>query len=279
MKTLIPIGGALDKEDPRVMREFIARAGGKQANILIFPQASALPETGTLYVQQCLELGASQAQALEFRERRLADNPDHLRAVQQASGIFFTGGAQMRLTQLLGGTLLETALQQAYQRGCIIAGTSAGASVLSKTMIAYGKNGPTPRAGILQFSPGLGFTDKFTFDQHFQQRNRFGRLIYAVATHPGILGIGIDEDTAAIIEDDETLTVCGSGAVTIVDGREIGETNVAEIERRGPVAVSNLKIHVLTDGCVYDGRTRQAHLPHKTLLADEPGKNSKGEEA
>lgn len=268
MTTLIPIGGALDKEDPRVMKEFIHRAGGSSARIVIFPQASALSETGPTYAQQCLELGAAQALSLEFRERWQADQPEHLQAAHQATGIFFTGGAQLRLTQLLGGTKMETALQQAYQRGCVVGGTSAGASVLSKTMIAYGKSGPTPRAGILQFSPGLGFTEKFTFDQHFRQRDRLGRLVYAVLTHPGILGVGIDEDTAAIVENDESITVRGSGAVTIVDGREISETDVAEIERRGTVAVSNLKIHILTDGCVYDGRTRQAHLPQKTLLAE-----------
>lgn len=268
MKTLMPIGGAMDKEHPRIMREFIQRAGGRSASIVILPQASALQETGNVYVQQCLELGAGQAVSLEFRTRSEADQPEHLRTLSEATGIFFTGGVQMRLTQLLGGTALETALYQAYQRGCVIAGTSAGASVLSKTMIAYGKNGPTPRAGIVQFTPGLGFTDRFTFDQHFRQRDRLGRLIYAVATHPGILGVGIDEDTAAIVEDDETITVCGSGAVTIVDGREITATDVAEIERRGAVAVAHLKLHVLTDGCVYDGKARQVRLPHKTLPAE-----------
>lgn len=268
MKILMPIGGAMDKEHPRIMHEFVRRAGGERASIVILPQASALAETGAVYVRQCLELGAGQAVSLEFRARSEADRPEHLRALAEASGIFFTGGAQMRLTQLFGGTAFENALLQAYARGCVIAGTSAGASVLSKTMIAYGKNGATPRAGIAQFTPGLGFTARFIFDQHFRQRDRLGRLIYAVAAHPGILGVGIDEDTAAILEDDETLTVFGSGAVTIVDGREMTETDVAEIERRGAVAAANLRVHVLTDGCVYDGKTRQARLPQKTLLVE-----------
>ncbi len=267
-KTLIPIGGALNKEHPRVMRAFIERAGGPDANIVILPQASALTETGSIYVQQCLELGARQAIALEFRSREQANDPENLRLIESASGIFFTGGAQMRITQLLGGSKLESALLQAYQHGCVIAGTSAGASVLSKTMIAYGKSGPTPRERIVQFAPGLGFTDKFTFDQHFRQRDRLGRLIYAVAAHPGILGIGIDEDTAVILEDEENLTVCGTGAVTIVDGRQISDSDAAEVEHGRAVAATPLIVHVLTSGCAYNYSTGKAVIPFRPSLAE-----------
>lgn len=266
MKTLMPIGGAMDKEDARIMREFVRRAGGKRARIVILPQASALEETGQTYVRQCPELGAKEALALEFRHRQEADAPHNLQAIRRATGIFFTGGAQMRIAHLIGGTKFEDELLRAYQRGCIVAGTSAGASILSKTMIAYGKSGPTPRERIVQFSAGLGFTDKFTFDQHFRQRDRLGRLMYAVACHPGMLGIGLDEDTAVIVEDDTRLTVFGSGAATIVDGREITASDISEIEKGGAVAIANLKVHVLTEGCTYDVQSGEVFIPPKISL-------------
>lgn len=268
MTTLMAIGGAIHPQKPTVLQEFVRRAGGVSARIVILPQASALKDTGEHYEQVFRSLGAADAHALKFQQRSETTKPEFIESLRQASGIFIAGGNQMRLSALLGGTPLEAGLLSAYRRGCLVGGTSAGAAILSKTMIAYGKNGATPRERILQFTPGLGFTEKFTFDQHFRQRDRLGRLMYAVATHPGILGIGVDEDTAAIVQDDESIMVCGSGAVTIVDGREITATDVAEIERRGVVAIANLKVHVLTDGCVYDGKTRAARIPQKTLLVE-----------
>jgi cyanophycinase len=263
--TLMPMGGALDeRRHPEVFLEFLRRAGGAQARILIFPQASARPESGQEYADLFRQLGAGEVQSLEFRQRSQADAPEHLQRVRQASGIFFGGGVQMRLAALLGGTRLEAELLQAYRRGCIVGGTSAGASILSKTMVAYGKGGPSPRERILQMSPGLGFTDRFLFDQHFRQKDRLGRLIYAVASHPGILGVGIDEDTAVVVEDDSRLSVYGSGAVTIVDGRRITASDVAEAENGRPVAAAHLIVHVLTRGCVYERESGQA------LLAPQP---------
>ncbi len=268
MTILMPMGGALDeRRHPEVLLEFLRRAGGAQARLLIFPQASARPESGREYVALFRELGAGQALSLEFRQRSQADDEENLRLVRQASGIFFGGGVQMRLAALLGGTRLEAELLRAYRRGCVVGGTSAGASILSKTMVAYGKGGPSPRERILQMSPGLGFTDHFLFDQHFRQKDRLGRLIYAVTSHPGILGIGIDEDTAAIIEDDSHLTVCGSGAVTIVDGRHITASDVAEAENGRPVAVAHLIVHVLTHGCVYECESGQARLASQPFSA------------
>lgn len=266
MRTLMPIGGSMNHENARIMREFVRRAGGKRARILILPQSSVLEDTGSTYVQQCRELGAKEALSLEFRRRDQADAPENLDAVRRATGIFFSGGAQMRAAHLIGGSNLEQELLRAYRRGCVVAGTSAGASILSKTMIAYGKSGPTPRERIVQFSAGLGFTDRFTFDQHFRQRDRLGRLMYAVACHPGILGVGLDEDTAVIIEDDTRLTVCGSGAATIADGREISASDISEIEKGGAVAIANLKVHVLTHGCTYDAQSGEVFIPPKVSL-------------
>jgi cyanophycinase len=174
----------------------------------------------------------------------------------------------MRLPSTIGGTPLEAALLDAYRRGVIVGGTSAGAAVMPKVMIAYGKGGPTPRERIAQFAPGLGLTDRIVFDQHFRQRDRLGRLLYLIAAHPGLLGVGIDENTAAIVEDESSITVTGSGAVTIVDGSEIKSTNVAEAENGDAVAVSNVRIHILTSGCSFDINMREANIPRLQLLSD-----------
>ncbi len=265
MQTLMPIGGAMDQENPALIREFIRRAGGESARVVVLPQASELAETGAIYVRQFLELGAEQALSLDFRSREQAGTPENLELFRAASGIFITGGTQMRLAALFGGTPVEQELLAAYRRGCLVGGTSAGASILSKTMIAYGRGGPTPRERIVQFSPGLGLTGHFVFDQHFRQRDRLGRLIYAVACHPGVIGVGIDENTAAVLEDDDRISVYGSGAVTIVDGRQIGATDVAEAGSRGAIAVTGLTVHILTQGGSYQRGTRIASLPERPL--------------
>jgi cyanophycinase len=266
MTTLMAIGGAIDKDNPVVMREFLHRAGGENARLVILPQASALADTGQGYVNAFKEIGAGQVAALEFRQRSEAGTPEQVELIRNATGIFIAGGTQMRLSVLFGGTQLEAELLAAYRRGCLVGGTSAGAAILSKTMIANGKGGPTPRERLVQFSPGLGFTDKFIFDQHFRQHDRLGRLIYAVAAYPGALGVGIDENTAAIVENDASITVYGAGGVTLVDGSQIGYTDVAEVENQGPVAVSNLKIHILTHGCQYQHGI--VHFPARPLAAN-----------
>lgn len=265
--TLMPMGGALDeRKDPAVLKEFLRLAGGRKARLVVLPQASARRDTGSEYVKMFRDFGAREVVSLESRSRFEAGSAEQARLIRKATGIFFSGGAQMRIAAIFGGTPLEAELFVAYRRGCVVGGTSAGASILSKTMVAYGRGGPTPREGMIHLSAGLGFTDKFLFDQHFRQCDRLGRLIYAIASHPGILGVGIDEDTAAVVENDSRLTVIGSGAVTIVDGHEMGGSDVAEVENGGPVAAPNLRVHVLTSGCVFDERTRAASLPLKPLL-------------
>jgi cyanophycinase len=262
MTTLMAIGGALDFEEPRIFQEFITRAGGKDARIVVLPQASSLPETGREYSQVFKRLGVkNKPVSLEFRDRAQADRKQHLELLRQATGIFIAGGTQMRLTSLLGGTKFEEELLAAYRRGAVIAGTSAGTAVQSKLMIAYGRGGATPREGIARFGTGFGFTERIVFDQHFRQRDRLGRLVYAISMHPGALGVGVDENTAAIVEDDRHITVCGKNAITIVDGKNMKATNAPEITNSRPVAVSGLLIHVLTEGCAFDMKTRKATIP------------------
>ena len=268
MTILMPIGGNESHKKPIVLQEFVQRAGGENADIVIFPQPSILEDTGSKYVRLFLDLGARSTRSLDFRTRAESFDDSFLNAVQSASGIFISGGTQMRLPSTIGGTPLEAALLDAYRRGVIIGGTSAGAAVMPKVMIAYGKGGPTPREQIAQFAPGLGLTDKIVFDQHFRQRDRLGRLLYLIAMHPGLLGVGIDENTAAIVEDESSITVTGTGAVTIVDGSGIESTNVAEVQSGGAVAVSGVRIHVLTSGCSFDVSTRKAIIPKIQLLSE-----------
>jgi cyanophycinase len=261
MTTLIAIGGAVNFEEPTIFEEFVQRAGGAAARIIVLPQASSLAATGNEYVKTFRKLGVKKPIALEFRSRADADRKSHLAAIRGANGIFIAGGTQMRLISLLGGTKFEEELIAAYRRGVVIAGTSAGTAVQSKVMIAYGRGGATPRERSAQFAAGFGFTDKVIFDQHFRQRDRLGRLAYAIAMHPGALGVGVDENTAAVVEDDTRILVRGRNAITIVDGKHMNATNVAEITNARPVAVSGLMIHVLTEGCSFDLQRRVAMIP------------------
>lgn len=266
MTTLIAIGGAVDFEEPVIFQEFIKRAGGAKARIVVLPQASGVKDTGKEYVQVFQKLGVKQKPiSLEFRERPKADDPHHIKAIRAATGIFIAGGTQMRLAFTIGGTKLEEELHKAYQRGTVISGTSAGTAILSKVMLSYGAGGATPRERIAQFSQGFGFTDKIVFDQHFRQRDRIGRLAYAVTAHPGLLGVGVDENTAAIVEDDSRISILGKSAVTIVDGKNATASNIAEVTNFRPIAVSGLTIHVLTPGCTYDIKKRTAHIPPLVL--------------
>jgi cyanophycinase len=250
------------------LQEFVRRAGGQNSDIVIFPQPSVLKNTGSEYSRLFLDLGARSTRSLEFRTRAESYDESFLHAVRSASGIFISGGTQMRLPATIGGTPLEAEILAAYRRGVIISGTSAGAAVMPRVMIAYGKSGSTPRERIAQFMPGLGLTERIVFDQHFRQRDRLGRLLYLIAAHSGLLGVGIDENTAAIVEDESYITVAGSGGVTIVDGSEMDATNVAEVEKGGVVAVSNFRIHVLTSGCSFDVSTRKAKIPKLELQSE-----------
>lgn len=268
MTILMPIGGNENHKKPIVTREFVRLAGGEKADIVILPQPSILQDTPEYYIRHFTSLGSRSARSLDFRSRAETNADEFVEAIQNATGIFISGGTQMRLPAIIGGTKVEAAIFDAYRRGVIISGTSAGAAVMPKTMIAYGKGGPTPREGIAQFAPGLGLTDKIVFDQHFRQRDRLGRLVYMIASNPGLLGIGIDENTAAIVENEAKVTVLGTGAVTVVDGREMESTDVAEAEKGRPTAVSNLRIHVLTAGCSYHIPTRKANIPNLQLTRD-----------
>lgn len=265
---VLAIGGALDLKRPRLLSQLISLAGGEDANLALVTTASGDPSSGELYTQALHLAGLRKPPLLiDAHERRAALNWENWQAIEELTAVFFTGGSQLRLTSVLGGTPLLAALQAAHRRGAVIAGTSAGAAALGDLMIAFGRPGASPRIRQAQFAPGLGFLSNVIIDQHFSQRNRFGRLIYAVAQHPGVTGVGIDENTAALITGDQ-LSVYGSNSVTLIDGNGIQSTSLADLETFAPFAVSGVILHVLTEGCSYNFSRRDAmitthtHLPH-----------------
>jgi cyanophycinase len=256
---IIAIGGAENKEnDRRILERFVNASGGTGADIVIIPTASHMHETGPRYERLFGELGASRVSAMDFDTRRDACEPGRLERLEQASGIFFTGGNQLRLTTLLGGTPVAKLIRAANARGVTVGGTSAGASILSEHMIAAGDEGSSMIAGSVRLAPGLGLTNRFIIDQHFRQRDRLGRLLTALAYNPFSVGIGLDEDTAAFIGPDETVEVEGSGAVTIVDGADVTYSSIDSVEEGQPVCMLGLRLHLLVAGATFNLHTRVA---------------------
>ena len=256
---IVPIGGAENKEnDRRVLARFVEVSGGAAADIVVIPTASRLNETGPRYEKVFSELGAARVSVMDFDTRRDCQEPNRLQRLEEASGIFFTGGNQLRLTTLLGGTSVAKLIRQQNAHGTHVAGTSAGAAVLSEHMIAFGEEGGSPRAGSVRLAPGLGLTNRFIIDQHFRQRDRLGRLSTALAFNPFAIGIGLDEDTAAFIAPDNTLEVVGSGAVTVIDAAGLQFSSMDRIEEGEPVCLLGLSVHILVSGATFNLHTRQA---------------------
>ena len=256
---IVPIGGAENKEnDRRILRRFVEVSGGADADIVVIPTASKMHETGTRYEAIFRDLGAARVTVMDFDTRRDCQEPNRLQRIDEATGIFFTGGNQLRLTALLGGTPVAQLIRKRNASGVTVGGTSAGASILSEHMIAFGDEGSSVVAGSVRLAPGLGLTNRFVFDQHFRERDRLGRLITALAYNPFAIGIGLDEDTAVFIGPDETLEVEGSGGVTVVDASDVSFSSADSVSEGQPVAVLGLRVHVLTPGTTFNPSTRTA---------------------
>jgi cyanophycinase len=256
---IVPIGGAENKENDRhILERFVHVSGGADADIVVIPTASRVHETGARYEQVFQQLGAARVTVMDFDTRRDCKEPGRLRRIEEASGIFFTGGNQLRLTTLLGGTAVAKLIRLRNARGVTVGGTSAGASILSEHMIAAGDEGSSVVAGSVRLAPGLGLTNRFIIDQHFRQRDRLGRLLSALAYNPFAVGIGLDEDTAAFIGPDETVEVEGSGGATIVDGTEVSYSSIDSAEEGQPVCMLGLRLHVLVAGATFNLHTRIA---------------------
>ncbi|HTC16379.1 MAG TPA: cyanophycinase [Steroidobacteraceae bacterium] len=256
---IVPIGGAENKENDRhILERFVRISGADQADIVVIPTASRAHETGPRYEQLFQELGARRVTVMDFDTRRDCQEPGRLKRLEAASGIFFTGGNQLRLTTLLGGTPVAKLIRLRNARGVTVGGTSAGASILCEHMIAAGDEGSSMVAGSVKLAPGLGLTNRFIIDQHFRQRDRLGRLLTALAYNPFAIGIGLDEDTAAFISADEVIEVEGSGGVTIVDPSEVNFSSIDTVGDGQPVCMLGLKLHMLVAGATFNLSTQQA---------------------
>jgi cyanophycinase len=257
---LIPIGGAEEKlRHATILRRFVAIAGGDAARIAIIPTASRLEDTAARYETVFREFGVNDVESLRFEDRADCKRPEHLKLLESATGIFFTGGNQLRLSTTLGGTPVADLLRERNRTdGLHVAGTSAGASFMAEHMIAGGEEGSTPRSDMVTLVPGLGLTHHMIVDQHFRQRDRLGRLLTSISYNPRPIGIGLDEDTAAFIDPDYKLEVVGSGAITVVDPSEMEFSSMDSASRHDPVCLINIRLHVLIEGGTYDIQTRQA---------------------
>ena len=256
---IIPIGGAENKENDRhILERFVQCSGGREADIVVIPTASRLNETGPRYLRLFQDIGAARVAVMDFDTRRDCQEPSRLERLERASGIFFTGGNQLRLTTLLGGTPVAKLVRLRNAAGAAVGGTIAGASFLSEHMIAFGDEGSSVISGSVRLAPGLGLTNRFVIDQHFRQRDRLGRLLTALAYNPFAVGIGLDEDTAAFIGPDETVEVAGSGGVTVVDASDVSYSSMDSVTEGEPVCMLGLKLHILVAGATFNMHTRVA---------------------
>jgi cyanophycinase len=266
---LLVIGGAEDKyNERRILRKFLQLAGDEKATILILPVASDFPEfAADVYVQAFRKLGVAAPRVLRATSRQDIIDADVDALLDGVTGIFISGGDQMRLTSIMGGTKLAMRIEQLVREtDVVLAGTSAGAAGMSTSMIVRGEAISHPQKNSVRLSPGLGFLKNIIIDQHFTERGRISRLITAVSYNPYNIGIGIDENTAVILDKNGNLEVFGAGTVTIVDGSEITYNEIAEVQENDPFSVCGVQIHILRDGLIYDFFERKPIQPPSEFL-------------
>lgn len=266
--TLMVIGGAEDKLRKRtILKQFVAASGGTEARIALIPTASSLgDEVVEVYDALFRRLGAAEVIPIRPESREDAHDPQLVECLTKATGIFMTGGNQLKLSVIVSGTPLGDAIVEAAERGVVIAGTSAGASIQASHMVAFGVGGTTPKQRMTQVAAGLGLIESCVIDQHFEQRNRYGRLLMIVSQSPSLLGLGVDEDTAAVVRRDERgheiMTVIGKGAVTVFDPARV-VTDSYEAPRSAPMLASGVILHVLPAGSTFDLTDRALVLPDR----------------
>ena len=266
---LIAIGGAVDRGtgsdlensevlavkflEKGILRRLLMELEGKTHRVEIITTASQIPEeTGQHYLDAFTQLGNSNVDVIHIRKRSDTLEKEYLDRIKEAEGVLFTGGNQLRLTTIFGGTELHRCLLRKYQNeNFVLAGTSAGAMAMSNTMIYHGSSSEALHKGEVKISRGLGFIHDVTFDSHFIKRGRFGRLCQSIASNPACIGIGLGEDTGLLITDGDHMEAIGSGLTIIVDGGHIKYTNIADIEDGQPISIENLTVHILSQGHSY----------------------------
>ncbi len=255
---LLIIGGAEEKLRQRqILSRFVSLAGGSEARVAVISTASSLGDEATeLYGSVFMTLGVRDVIGLRPVTREEANDPALAAQLRDVTGIFMTGGNQLRLSSVVGGTALGRMIVERHRHGVIVAGTSAGASAISSHMVAFGTSGTTPKQRMTQMSAGLGLLPGVIIDQHFEQRNRIGRLLALIAQSPALLGMGVDEDTAALVSPSGLLEVIGKGSVTILDPAKL-ETDAYEAKRTRPIMISGVVLHSLPAGYRFDLRKRR----------------------
>jgi cyanophycinase len=266
---LIVIGGAEDKGtdlekgeihrsnlnffELGILRRFIEEAGGPSARIEIITTASMIPnEVGNNYLNAFGRIGCTNVGVMHIRNRQDVVNDEYLERVRHCEAVMFSGGNQMRLSAIFGGTLmLDILLNRSQDEPFTVAGTSAGAMAMSNTMIYEGNAMRAHLKGEVKITTGLGFIDDVIIDSHFEKRGRFGRLSQAVATNPQCIGIGLGEDTGMLLTEGNKLEAIGSGLVVIIDGHDILHSNIADIPDGNPISIENLKVHFCEKGNGY----------------------------
>ncbi|MGB3515308.1 MAG: cyanophycinase [Elainellaceae cyanobacterium] len=249
------IGGAEDKIHGRqILQTFWSRAGASNAQIAIIPSASREPEAiGDRYRTIFNDMGVKTIEVLDIRERDDGNKPEWQDFIEAATGVFITGGDQLRLCGLLSDTPIMDRVRMRAQLGEVtLAGTSAGAAIMGHHMIAGGGSGESPNRALVDLTTGLSILPELVVDQHFHNRNRMARLMSAIATYPDKLGIGIDEDTCAMFEGNDLFQVIGRGTVTIVDPGQMSYTNQPDVGMTEPLSMHHLKVHILSHGDRFD---------------------------
>lgn len=258
---LVIIGGAEDKEgDCKILREFVRRAGGTKARIVVMTAATELPrEVGENYIRVFERLGAEDVRTVDTVTREDASSSTGLEAIQKSTGVFFTGGEQARITSILKDTEIDALIHKRYAEGIVVGGTSAGAAVMPEMMIVEGDSETHPRLEVAEMGPGMAFLPGVAIDQHFAQRGRLGRLLSALAQQPVVLGFGIDENTAMVVNGNE-FEVIGEGVITVIDVADITHSNLNELLKDEALAICGAKLHILPQGYRFNLKTRKPIL-------------------
>ena len=254
--SLIAIGGAEDREDTMIILSYIAERIGSGKLVISTLASGYADEVWEIYRTIFSSMGVKRVKHLCMNHRDESSADPRLEILADATAVFFTGGDQLRITTRLGGTALSERIEEIYRHGGIIAGTSAGATAIGEMMLVG-----SPAEGIcklrdVRLTPGLGLVENMIIDQHFSERGRIRRLLGAVAQNPRMLGIGIDEDTAVVIEGDGTFHAVGSGAVYVVDGHDLSYTNFSEASFSRAMSVFGVKLHTLSSGDSFNIHSR-----------------------
>lgn len=273
--TLIPIGGNEDKGnetnenytlefiDDGILFHVVKESGGVNSKIVVIPTASSIPvEVGQNYLDAFTKLGCTNVHVLDIRSKEDSEKEESIELIKSADGIMFSGGDQSKITDKIGGTTIHKILLERYKNedGFVIAGTSAGAMAMANEMIAGGSATEAFIKGAVNMYKGLGLIPELIIDTHFIQRGRFGRQSEAVAKFPNLLGIGLAEDTGMIIKNGNDCKVIGSGMVILFDGSNLTHNNEKVLEEGTPMTMTNLTVHVLSNGDSFDIKNRKVEV-------------------